>query len=153
MSDRILTNGQPVPVDDSHKQIDPTTGQQKGYVVLTAEERAKGFVKPVRGSYIHKVCGSLTSMGTALAETYARNPWFYSGTFCCACGAHFDLNQFHWKDGEPMDPSKQDGWAAEVAERNRARDAEHERIERAELARLKSKYERGEPSWDGGDND
>jgi hypothetical protein len=141
MSYRMLTNGQPVPEDGSHKEINPLTGQQKGYIVLTTEERSKGFVKPVRGSYIHKVCGSLTKMGNALAETYARNPWFYSGTFCCACGAHFDLDQFHWEDGEPMDPSKQEGWAAEVAARNRERDAVFERTERAELARLKAKYE------------
>lgn len=144
MSDRILTNGEPVPEDGSHRELRPD-GQQKGYIVLTPAERAKGFVKPVRGSYIHKVCGSLTKMGTALAETYARNPWFYSGTFCCTCGAHFDLDQFHWEDGEPMDPSKQDGWAAEVATRNRDRDAAFERTERAELARLKAKYEGSEP--------
>ena len=140
MSKVQLTDGSPVPEDRSHTE-DRGDGQQKGYVVLSPEERAKGFVKPVRRSYIHEKCGTLTSMGTALAETYARNPWFYSGTFCCTCGAHFDLDQFHWADGEPMDPSKQDGWAAEVAERNRARDAEFERIERAELARLKAKYE------------
>jgi hypothetical protein len=141
MSDRMLTNGQPVPEDGSHKEIDPKTGQQKGYIVLTPEERAKGFVKPVRHSYMHTVCGSVTTMGTALAETYARNPWFYSGTFCCNCGAHFDLAQFRWEDGEPMDPSKQDDWKEELAARNRERDAIFERNERAELARLKAKYE------------
>jgi hypothetical protein len=66
-------------------------GQQENYLVLSAEERAKGFVRPVRTSYIHVACGSLTKMGLALSETYARNPKFYSGTFCCHCGKHFPL--------------------------------------------------------------
>jgi len=46
-----LSNGKPVTPE--HKEIDPATGQQKGYVVLTAEERAKGFVRPVRHKYVH----------------------------------------------------------------------------------------------------
>lgn len=29
-------------------------GQQKGYLVLTEEERAKGFLRPVRRSYVHR---------------------------------------------------------------------------------------------------
>ena len=73
-------------------------GQQEGYVVLAEEERAKGFVRPVRRSYIHLKCGTVTTMGQTLAETYARDPKFYSGTFCCGCGAHFPLDQFVWKD-------------------------------------------------------
>jgi hypothetical protein len=96
---RVLTDG--TPVTEDHKEILPS-GQQKGYVVLSAEERAKGFVRPVRHSYIHTPCGSTTSMGNALAETYARDPYFYSGTFCCKCGTHFPLDQFKWTDGQPV---------------------------------------------------
>jgi hypothetical protein len=33
-------------------------------------------------------------MGQALAETYARNPKFYGGTFCCHCGKHFLLHEY-----------------------------------------------------------
>jgi hypothetical protein len=33
--------------------IDPQTGQHTSYWVLTEEERAKGFVAPVRRSYVH----------------------------------------------------------------------------------------------------
>ena len=117
-------------------------GQQEGYVVLAEEERAKGFVRPVRRSYRHigpppptglrdltadeherydqygyvkfepygperspvtgrfwkqadldrlGGCGVVTTMGRTLAETYARDPYFYSGTFCCGCGAHFPV--------------------------------------------------------------
>lgn len=81
-----------------HLEAKPN-GQQKDYVVLTAEERAKGFVEPVRRSYRHDKCGSVTTMGQALAETYARCPDFYSGTFCCHCGTHFPVGangEFTW---------------------------------------------------------
>lgn len=66
-------------------------GQQEKYLVLSEEERARGFVRPVRTSYKHLACCSVTTMGLALSETYARNPKFYSGTFCVFCGGHFDL--------------------------------------------------------------
>lgn len=128
-------------------------GQQEGYVVLAEEERAKGFVRPVRRSYRHvgapgpkyplraltddeskalgcwnpgnrfeqypasespvigriwraedlakigRACGVVTTMGQTLAETYARDPYFYSGTFCCGCGTHFPVGpdgEFVW---------------------------------------------------------
>lgn len=112
MSDRMLTDGSPVPEDGSHKELRPD-GQQRGYIVLTPEERAKGFVQPVRQRYLHKTCGHTTYMGLSLSETYARNPWFYSGTFCCDCGKHFDLSEFVWVwDGpeESLDPLK---WSQE----------------------------------------
>jgi hypothetical protein len=89
-----LTNGEPVTPD--HREINPATGMQKGYVVLSEEERAKGFVRPLRRSYLHKKCGTTTTMGLAIAETYARDPKFYGGTFCCACRTHFPLDQFVW---------------------------------------------------------
>ena len=63
MSNTTLTDGSPVTPD--HREIDPATGQQKGYVVLSAEERAKGFVRPVRQSYVHDKCGGVTRMGLA----------------------------------------------------------------------------------------
>lgn len=90
-----LTDGGPVTPD--HREIDPKTGMQKGYVVLTEEERAKGFVRPLRFVYVHKTCGTETRMHRAIAETYARDPSFYGGTFCAACRAHFPLSQFVWK--------------------------------------------------------
>ena len=71
-------------------------GQQVDYLVLCPEERAKGFVRPVRRSYVHTKCGTLTTMGLALAETYARDPKFYGGTFCCGCHAHFPVAEFTW---------------------------------------------------------
>jgi len=76
-------------------------GQQECYLVLSDEERAKGFVRPVRKKYTHVKCGTLTIMGSAIAETYARNPTFYGGTYCVGCKTHFDLmvdgiRQFFW---------------------------------------------------------
>ena len=140
-----LTDGSPVTED--HTDLRPD-GQQKGYIVLSDAERAKGFVRPVRYSYRHvgarpihptreltaeeherydqygyvlyeeyppgvgpsgcfwtverlkSGCGSVTTMGRALAETYARDPKFYGGTFCCHCGKHFPVGEhgeFVWE--------------------------------------------------------
>lgn len=76
-------------------------GQQKDYRVLCTSERAKGFIRPYRDQYKHLTCGGVTTMGKALSETYARDPSFYDGTFCCNCGTHFPLNEFRWTaDGE-----------------------------------------------------
>lgn len=96
MTKTTLTDGSPVTPD--HRELRPD-GQQKGYVVLSAEERAKGFVRPMRRSYVHDKCGGVTTMGLALAETYARDPGFYSGTFCAVCGTHFPVGaagEFTW---------------------------------------------------------
>lgn len=139
-----LTDGSPVTPDHREIQAD---GMQKGYVVLSAAERARGFIRPVRRSYKHvgirpvhptreltdtenvahapwkylafeaypegqgdgaagrywtkemlaSGCGSVTTMGLALAETYARDPKFYGGTFCCQCRTHFPVEQFVWE--------------------------------------------------------
>ncbi|MDP3767417.1 MAG: hypothetical protein Q8S13_05335, partial [Dehalococcoidia bacterium] len=36
-------------------------------------------------------CRTVTTMGQALADTYASDPGFYSGTFCAYCGKHFPV--------------------------------------------------------------
>ena len=145
---------------DKPEQVDTSLradGQQHSYLVLSLEERAKGFVRPYRDSYVHvgrticgKVadlasplpdgrvahvcvcnpghdgecsawtavdsqgldqlkstgklggCGTVTRMARALAETYARDPSFYGGTFCSGCRAHLPVGeegQFVWLDG------------------------------------------------------
>ncbi len=94
-SARVLTNGSPE--TDDHREINPATGQQKAYVVLSAAERAKGFVRPFRDAYVHKTCGATTTMSREIAETYARRPTFYSGTLCLRCREHFPLAQFVWE--------------------------------------------------------
>lgn len=89
----VLTDA--VPEGRDHRELKPN-GQQLAYVVLSEEERAKGFVRPYRDSYVHNKCGTLTKMSRSISETYARNPHFYSGTFCAGCGQHFPLDQFVW---------------------------------------------------------
>lgn len=131
---------------------DKPVPQHDTYLVLSAEERAKGFVRPVRHSYVHvgiagpkyplqditaeqkgwwkddpepfvkfepfppgahgnstgrywtqkkldsvgKGCGVRTTMGQALALTYARNPHFYGATYCVGCSMHRPVGE----DGE-----------------------------------------------------
>src|ERR1035438_4580318 len=94
-STRILTNGKTESTMPDYRETDGT-GMQKSYVVLSPEERTKGFVRPVRQSYRHNTCGAVTTMGVALAETYARDPGFYDGTFSATCHTHFPLDQFVW---------------------------------------------------------
>lgn len=91
-----MTDGSEVSPD--HREIDPETGLQKGYVVLCPEERDKGYVRPLRKSYKHVKCGMVTIMSDSIAETYARDPYFYSGTYCTGCQAHFPLHEFRWVD-------------------------------------------------------
>lgn len=157
------------PNDPCLKEGQKDKGQNECYLVLSEEERAKGFVRPYRDAYIHvgkKVekkgeirpleegleglsefsknsysrengyaaylkypesescltgkfltkqeleaflsnkdtvggCGSVTTMGRALSETYARNPKFYGATYCAGCNTHLPIGEFTWKeDGE-----------------------------------------------------
>ncbi len=92
-----LTDGSPVTPD--HREL-KDNGQQQGYVVLSEEERAKGFVRPVRCTYTHTVCGSNTTMALGIAETYARDPSFYGSTFCGFCGTHKPVQEFVWDNTE-----------------------------------------------------
>jgi len=80
--------------------------QQVVYLALSEEELAKGYLLPVRRKYLHKTCGGATIMPLALAQTHARDPWFYGGTYCCHCAMHCPLEKFRWDDGEPMSPRK-----------------------------------------------
>ena len=96
---KCLTDGSEVTPD--HLEI-KDNGQQKDYVVIYPEDRAKGYVRPLRYSYVHNKCGALTTMVHSIAETYARNPKFYNGTFCIGCGVHFPLDQFVWDGTNEM---------------------------------------------------
>lgn len=93
------------PNDPCINEIDPDTNMQQCYLVLSDEELAKGFVRPVRRTYLHDTCGAATTMGLAIAETYARNPRYYSGTYCAKCMDHFPVGiggEFSWEDGEKV---------------------------------------------------
>lgn len=107
-SARQLASGAPVPDDNSHTEK-KANGQQREYVVLSPAERAKGFSRPLRDAYRHKKCGAITTMSRALAETYARDPYFYSGTFCTHCGTHFPVGEdgeFTWYENDGSEGPK-----------------------------------------------
>lgn len=83
------------PTDPGLGEIE-ASGMQSKYLVLSDEERAQGFVRPVRVAYVHNTCETRTTMGKKIAETYARDPKFYGGTFCVHCGEHFPVSEFMW---------------------------------------------------------
>lgn len=80
----------------------PPVAQASVYLVLSEAERARGFVRPVRRSYVHDYCGTVTHMSQAIAETYAREPGFYGSTYCATCCVHRAVGvdgEFAWEDG------------------------------------------------------
>lgn len=79
--------------------------QHDVYLVLSDDERAKGFVRPLRTAYVHDACGAVTTMGLPIAETYARQPTFYGATYCCTCRKHLPVSEFRWvgRDGSFSD--------------------------------------------------
>lgn len=77
------------------------TEQHDVYLILSEEERTKGFVRPVRHAYTHATCRAITTMGLALCETYARDPKFYGATYCVHCMKHLPVSEFTWvEDGK-----------------------------------------------------
>jgi hypothetical protein len=84
------------------------TEQHEVYLVLSEEDIFKGYVRKYREGYIHDVCGAVTWMGPAIAETYARKPDFYGATYCCQCRKHLPVGpdgEFRWveKNGTPTE--------------------------------------------------
>ncbi len=75
---------------------DEPVPQNEAYLVLSDEERAKGFVRSVRLTYFHVGCGGVTTMNQTIAETYARQPGFYGATYCVKCQKHRPVGE----DGE-----------------------------------------------------
>lgn len=105
----------------THGSDETPTPQAETYLVLSEDERAKGFVRPLRRSYIHvgvggheidpddptkhgrtgEACGTETHMGLALCETYATEPGFYGATYCVGCKMHRPVAEFVWtEDGQ-----------------------------------------------------
>lgn len=73
--------------------------QNEVYLVLSEEERRKGFVRPLRRAYVHADgCGAVTTMALALCETYARQPTFYGSTYCVGCSKHLPVSEFRWDE-------------------------------------------------------
>lgn len=83
-------------LDEARNSATKPNGEQEQYVVLSAQERSQGFVRPLRRSYVHTTCGAQTSMALEIAETYARNPGFYGATYCSGCKDHHPVAEFVW---------------------------------------------------------
>lgn len=94
------TSGEPV--EKVRAEQTAETGQHPGYIVLCPDERAKGFVRPFRSAYKHTLCGTVTTMSRDLSETYARQPTFYSHTFCVHCNRHLPVAQFRWTEDDQV---------------------------------------------------
>ena len=87
--------------DDVDTSLDES-GMQKDYLILSNEELAKGFKRPVRMTYKHARCQTTTTMAKKIAETFARDPKYYGGTYCAHCNSHFPVGEdgeFTWFDG------------------------------------------------------
>lgn len=93
MADLVTDPGDP---RLTHGADEHEVPQADAYLVLSEAERAKGFTRPVRRSYVHSTCGSVTTMSLPLAETYARDPKFYGATYCCVCRKHLPVAEFTW---------------------------------------------------------
>ena len=89
----------------THGADDAPVTQADAYLVLSEADRAQGFVRPVRRSYVHQTCGATTTMAPSIAETYAREPGFYGATYCTTCQMHRPVGvsgEFVWEDGSKV---------------------------------------------------
>ena len=95
-----------------HPLRDLTADEEKRYGgirYVKFEEYLREPISSVTGRFwtqeqldkVGKGCGTETTMGAALSETYALDPKFYGATYCCGCSAHFPVGAFRWtKDNE-----------------------------------------------------
>lgn len=67
-------------------------GQYENYPTSQEGE----FVAPIRNMYKHSICGGLTWCSDGIAETYAKNPTYYTRTYCSSCQDHFPISEFSW---------------------------------------------------------
>lgn len=89
----------------THGSDTTATPQAPVYLVLSDDERAKGFVRPYRDTYRHLICGTETRMSRDISETYARQPTFYGSTYCTWCSQHRPVGaggEFEWLDGSKV---------------------------------------------------
>ena len=91
--------------------MEAVTDRQVLGPVARSRARRRGFARPVRANYVHNApgCGVVTSMGEALAETYAADPSFYETAYCVRCQAHPPVSEFTWADEDGTDTGIQVG--------------------------------------------
>lgn len=71
-------------------------GQYENYPTIDEGE----FEQPVRKTYIHEECGTATTMTGDLPESVARDPEYYTATFCAGCGDHVPVEEVYWEEDE-----------------------------------------------------
>lgn len=122
LSEEERSKGFVRPVRDTYRHVGHA-GPANPLRDLTPEERERydqfGYVKfekyqedgrSVTGRFwtqeqldkIGKGCKTTTTMGRAIAETYARDPKYYGSTFCVNCGTHLPVDEFIWLDGSVL---------------------------------------------------
>ena len=86
----------PPPEDFDYGEKRPD-GQYENYPTIDEGE----FEQEPRDTYIHvDGCGSRTTMTGDLPESVARDPEYYTKTFCAGCGEHVPVGEVEWGDGE-----------------------------------------------------
>lgn len=86
-------------------------GQHERHPTLPFSPR-RNFIRPLRHTYRHLKCGTTTTMGDAIAETYASNPGFYGRTFCCTCRDYFPVGpagEFVWIEADGTEKGQKVG--------------------------------------------
>jgi len=87
-----LTDGPPPEDFDYGEQRED--GQYENYPTKDDGE----FEQPVHDSYVHEDCGTTTTMRGDLPESVARDPEFYTKTYCAGCQTHVPVEEVYWKD-------------------------------------------------------
>lgn len=71
-------------------------GQYENYPTIEDGE----FQQQPRDTYVHvDGCGQSTTMTGDLPESVARDPQYYTETFCAGCGTHVPVGEVEWEDG------------------------------------------------------
>jgi len=86
-----MSNPPPEDFDYGEKRSD---GQYENYPTIDNGD----FEQPVRDEYVHEGCSSTTKMTGDLPESVARNPHYYTKTFCVGCGKHVPVSEVYWKE-------------------------------------------------------
>lgn len=85
------------PPDDFDYGDRLSDGQYENYPTIDSGD----FAQKPRDTYVHvDGCGSTTKMTGDLRESVARDPTYYSNTFCSGCGSHVPVSEVEWEDGE-----------------------------------------------------
>lgn len=64
----------------------------------SAEDRAKGYVRPYSDKIVHSACETRTGLFDGQARMFALKPDLYSVLFCAHCNSSFPVSEFLWID-------------------------------------------------------